>query len=496
MASSGGPVATQIPIHSVTSPQNRWEKSYERRLLVTDTLVIVWVVVGAHLIWFGEGSAVASVKLFGFVDYWAVSLSLIVGWLLTVHVSGSRDPRVLGTGSREYQLLFNASFAWFGIVAIGATLLKIDIARGYLIIAFPLGTLVLLVSRKLWRTWLISKRESRGDFSARVMVIGSASSVSNMVRELRRRPEAGYHVVGVCIPDGSVLAGDIDVSTLHFGSLESPVDHLRIAGGNTIAVAGSDRLRNRAVRQISWQLAPGLEHLVVSPNLIDIAGPRIHTRPVAGLSLIHVETPRYAGARRFMKESFDTVGALLLIVASSPLLLAAAFAVRLSTPGPVFFKQERIGLNGKPFHMLKFRSMVMDAEAQLELLTTSGRDAGNEVMFKMARDPRVTPVGKWLRRFSIDELPQFFNVLRKDMSLVGPRPPLPREVESYAEDVHRRFLVRPGITGLWQVSGRSNLSWEESVRLDLYYVENWSMLGDLQILWQTARAVLHRDGAY
>ena len=493
--SSSSAVAPQPPSPVHTSA-NRWERSYERRLLVTDSLIVIWVVVGAHLIWFGNDSAVATVKLFGFVDYWVVSLSLIIGWLLTINVGGSRDSRVLGTGSREYQLLFNASFAWFGIVAIGATLLKLDIARGYLTIAFPLGTIVLLVSRKLWRSWLISKRESRGDYSAQVMVIGSASSVSSMVRELRRRPEAGYHVVGVCIPEGTSLAGDIDVEGLHFGSLDSPVHDLRYAGGNTIAVAGSDRLRNTAVRQISWQLAPGVEHLVVSPNLIDIAGPRIHTRPVSGLSLIHVETPRYAGMRRFMKETFDTIGSLLLIVISSPLLLAVAIAVRLSTPGPVFFRQERIGLNGKPFHMLKFRSMVIDAEAQLDQLASANRDAGNEVMFKLASDPRVTPVGKWLRRFSIDELPQFFNVLKKDMSLVGPRPPLPKEVESYAQDVHRRFLVRPGITGLWQVSGRSNLSWEESVRLDLYYVENWSMLGDLQILWQTARAVLHRDGAY
>ena len=465
-------------------------------MLITDSLVVIWVVLGAHLIWFGDDPARAVVRLFGFVDYWLVSLSLVLGWLLSIHIGGSRDSRVLGTGSREYQLLFNASFAWFGIVAIGATLLKIDIARGYLIIAFPLGTLVLLCSRKLWRTWLNAKREAHGDFSAKVMVIGSASSVSNMVRELRRTPQAGYHVIGVCIPDGSTLAGDIDASGLYFGSLDTPVYDLRAGGGNTIAVAGTDRLRNTAVRQISWELAPGIEHLVVSPNLIDIAGPRIHTRPVSGLSLIHVETPRYAGMRRFMKESFDSLGALLLIVLSSPLLLGITIAVRLSTPGPIFFRQERIGLNGKPFHMLKFRSMVIDAEAQLEHLVASHRDAGNEVMFKLASDPRVTPVGKWLRRFSLDELPQFFNVLKKDMSLVGPRPPLPKEVESYAQDVHRRFLVRPGITGLWQVSGRSNLSWEESVRLDLYYVENWSILGDLQILWRTARAVIGRDGAY
>jgi len=457
---------------------------------------VIWVVLGAHLIWFGQDSGVAPVKLFGFIDYWVISVVLVLGWLATIHVSGTRDPRVLGTGSREYQLVFNATFAWFGIVAILATLFKIDIARGYLIIAFPLGVVVLLLSRKLWRMWLTTHRQLTGQYSARVMVIGSAPAVANMVRQLRKNPDAGYHVVGVCIPEGSELPPDIDPTGLYFGSLNTPVDDLRHAGGNTIAVAGGDKLRTSAIRQISWQLASGIEHLIVSPNLIDIAGPRIHTRPVAGLSLIHVETPRYAGTRRFLKESLDSIGALLCIVVFSPVLLVAAIAVRTTSPGPVLFRQERVGLDGKPFRMLKFRSMVIDAEAQLVDLKATQRDAGNTVMFKLSMDPRVTPVGKWLRRFSIDELPQFFNVLKRDMSLVGPRPPLPSEVANYAQDVHRRFLVRPGITGLWQVSGRSNLDWEESVRLDLYYVENWSMLGDLQILWRTARAVLARDGAF
>jgi lipopolysaccharide/colanic/teichoic acid biosynthesis glycosyltransferase len=187
---------------------------------------------------------------------------------------------------------------------------------------------------------------------------------------------------------------------------------------------------------------------------------------------------------------------VLILVATSPLLLAVAITVRLSTPGPVLFKQERVGINGKPFQMLKFRTMVTDAEARLLELEKQARDAGNPVLFKMKDDPRVTPVGRFLRRYSVDELMQLVNVLNGTMSLVGPRPPLTREVESYETKVHRRFLVKPGITGLWQVSGRSNLSWEDSVRLDLYYVENWSIVGDLVILWKTARAVLRREGAY
>jgi exopolysaccharide biosynthesis polyprenyl glycosylphosphotransferase len=235
---------------------------------------------------------------------------------------------------------------------------------------------------------------------------------------------------------------------------------------------------------------------VVAPSLTDIGGPRIHTRPVAGLPLIHVETPRYEGTKLFAKRMFDIVASSIILLLSSPLLLGIAVAVRFTTPGPVLFTQERVGINGRPFQMLKFRTMVVDAEARLRELQEEDRSVGNQVLFKMKDDPRVTPVGRILRRFSLDELMQLVNVLNGSMSLVGPRPPLAREVKEYERKVHRRFLVKPGITGLWQVSGRSNLSWEDSVRLDLYYVENWSIVGDLVILWKTARAVLAREGAY
>jgi exopolysaccharide biosynthesis polyprenyl glycosylphosphotransferase len=209
---------------------------------------------------------------------------------------------------------------------------------------------------------------------------------------------------------------------------------------------------------------------------------------------MHVETPRYEGAKLVAKRAFDLVVAGLLVVLLSPALIAIALAVRVDSQGPVLFKQERIGLNGRPFRMLKFRSMVPDAEARLAALR--GESEGNGVLFKMKRDPRITRVGRVLRRYSLDELPQLFNVLGGSMSLIGPRPSLERELTQYEEHTHRRFLVKPGITGLWQVSGRSNLTWEESVRLDLYYVENWSMTGDLTILWRTAKAVIARDGAY
>jgi exopolysaccharide biosynthesis polyprenyl glycosylphosphotransferase len=232
----------------------------------------------------------------------------------------------------------------------------------------------------------------------------------------------------------------------------------------------------------------------MAPSLTDIAGPRIHARPVAGLPLIHVETPRYQGADRFLKRAFDlVVSAGLLMVLSLPLLVVALLIVSTS-PGGVFFAHERIGKRGRPFKMLKFRSMVADADAGLaSLLRAQGTD--DRPLFKVVDDPRVTKVGSFLRRYSIDEIPQLMNVLRGEMSLVGPRPQVAREVALYDNAATRRLFVKPGMTGLWQVSGRSNLSWDESVRLDLYYVENWSLTADLSIMARTVRAVFAKDGA-
>ena len=234
----------------------------------------------------------------------------------------------------------------------------------------------------------------------------------------------------------------------------------------------------------------------MAPAVTNIAGARIHTQPVAGLPLIHVDRPTYRGANRILKKSFDIIGGLLLIAVFSPVLLTVAAAIKLTGQGPVFFRQDRVGLNGEVFRMIKFRSMVVDAEARLDKLRDEQRDAGNVVLFKMKNDPRVTTIGRFIRRFSIDELPQLFNVVIGTMSLVGPRPPLKSEVDRYQGDERRRMLVKPGLTGLWQVSGRSDLTWDDSVRLDAYYVENWSITGDLVILWKTATAVLSSASAY
>jgi exopolysaccharide biosynthesis polyprenyl glycosylphosphotransferase len=248
------------------------------------------------------------------------------------------------------------------------------------------------------------------------------------------------------------------------------------------------------LRRLSWQLEGTGVDLLVAPGLVEVARPRLHIRPLDGLPLLAVEQPRFTGWPRLMKGLLDRAGAALAILLLAPVLLALAVAVRMSGPGPVFFRQQRIGQGGRPFRMIKFRSMVPDAERHLELLREANVSDG--LLFKIREDPRVTPVGRWLRRYSLDELPQLFNVLGGSMSLVGPRPPLPEEVARYDSSVSRRLLVKPGLTGLWQISGRSDLPWEETVRLDLRYVENWSLALDALIIWKTGRAVLTGSGAY
>jgi exopolysaccharide biosynthesis polyprenyl glycosylphosphotransferase len=474
-----------------------WARDYATRLAITDSVVIAWAVIGTQIAWFGTLDSELNLSKYrgGFaLNYSLVSVILILAWIGFLAVFGTRDARVIGTGNNEYKRVIDATVRLFGIVAIVAFLFQLDLARGYIILSLPVGTLALMASRWIWRQWLTAQR-SKGLYSSRVLLVGSRASVAAIAKDLDRVPQAGYSVVGACIPGDSIgeyLLGRIPVSS----NLDQLQATMAASGADTVVVTSSDELPPERIRELSWSLEPGRQHLVLAPSLTDIGGPRIHMRPVAGLPLIHVETPRYEGLKRFSKRAFDVVSSTTLILLLSPLLAAAAIGVRLSTPGAVLFRQDRVGLNGSHFEMLKFRSMVVDAEMQLVALQEAKRDEGNSVMFKMKNDPRVTPIGGFLRRFSLDELPQLFNVLGGSMSLVGPRPPLDREVASYEHHVHRRFLVKPGITGLWQVSGRSNLSWEDTVRLDLYYVENWSITGDLVILWRTARAVLARDGAY
>lgn len=469
----------------------RWQVLFTRRLWISDLVVLVWVVYGTQIVWFGSGNARLSLLhdgRFTAVSYWFASALIVLLWWWALSLADTRSYRVIGTGWTEYIRVIDSSIRLFGVIAIIAFLFQVDIARGYLLISLPLGVGMLLLVRWLWRHWLFAKRRN-GQYMARVLLVGSESSVAQIASELQRATRAGYLVVGACVPSGRIADTIPNTGVPVMGNVDAVERAIAATNADTVAVTSADELPPDKVKQISWSLEAGKQHLVLAPSIVDIAGPRIHIRPVSGLPLIHVETPRFSLGQRLLKRSFDLVAATAIAVLISPILLVVAIAVSWTSVGPILYKSERIGRNGKPFRMLKFRSMRVGADKELKALLEA-QGTSERPLFKVKDDPRITPVGRFIRKYSLDELPQIFNVIGGSMSLVGPRPQIAAEVALYSEAARRRLLTRPGITGLWQVSGRSALDWDATVRLDLYYVENWTLAGDLAILLKTARAVL------
>ncbi len=474
-----------------------WERAYATRLVVTDLLIVIVTVFGAQLVSFGltdpQVRVAEEARFLSFsIEYTIVSVLLVVAWMLILGFYATRDRKITGSGSTEYKRIIDASLRLFGLFAIAVFLLKLEVGRGYLLLALPSGLVLLLFGRWLWRRWLVRKRRS-GGYSHRALLLGNREKSEHVAASIQRDITAELQVIGALTRQGSVdrtLSNGIPV----LGAFDDVLEAVDSTAADTVILTGADAIGPQVMRRLGWDLEARGVRLIVAPALTDIAGPRIHARPVAGLPLIHVDFPTFEGRRHTAKRAFDIVASGLGLVLLSPVFLVLTILVRRDSPGPAFFRQERVGLNGKRFAMHKFRSMVTDAEAQLHSLLD--QSDGNGILFKLKQDPRVTKVGAILRRYSLDELPQLIDVFRGDMSLVGPRPPLAHEVEQYDDWSHRRLLVKPGITGLWQVSGRSNLSWEDSVRLDLYYVENWSLTGDIIILWRTVKAVIRPVGAY
>lgn len=473
----------------------RWQRKYANRVRVTDAAIVAGSVALAQLARFG-GSPSTSGYAGGVMTMFSALFAAL--WLSSLEIFQTRSTRVIGAGIDEYRRIAHASFQTFGIIAIITLLAKIDLARGYLAVALPVGTMGLLVSRNLWRRY-VGRKRADGQYLTKVLAIGDRSGVSHLAHELERNPKHGYVVVGVCIPGYGPPRGETLEVLGHAIPILGDATHAAPAvedcEADTVAVARTEHLGVQGIRELMWQLETADIDLVVSPGVMDVATARLMLRPYAGFPLLHVEKPQYEETNRFQKRAFDFCFALAAVIATAPVMLACAIAIKLTSKGPVLYRAERIGLEGKPFTMFKFRTMVDGADAQIEDLLAHNEGAGG-VLFKMRQDPRVTPVGRVLRKLSIDELPQFINVLKQDMSVVGPRPPLRREVENYDVEAKRRLLVKPGVTGLWQVSGRSDLSWEDSVRLDLSYVDNWSMAGDLMIVAKTIKVVLVGDGAY
>jgi exopolysaccharide biosynthesis polyprenyl glycosylphosphotransferase len=461
-----------------------WTNSYLRQASVADFICAL----AAGLLAFQLRSAYP-----GHISgaYLAVSLGLPVLWVATMALAGGYDSRFIGVGSDEFRRVFNAGVTLTAAVAILAYATKTDLARGYVVIALPCVTLFDLVARYTLRKRL-HKLRKLGSCMRRVVVVGHSAIVEDLTTMLRRENHHGLSVVAACIagPESVMDIGGIPA----IGGLGNVADVVRRFDADMVAVLACPEMSGVRLRELAWELEKTGTDLCVAPALLDVAGPRTTIRPVAGLPLLHMDHPEFTGARRVIKAAFDKTIALVALLLTAPLLLIVALLIRKGDGGPALFRQTRVGRDGRAFTVYKFRTMVPDAEQRKVQL--SGHSDENGVLFKIRNDPRITAVGGWLRRYSIDELPQLFNVLRGDMSLVGPRPALPEEAALYGDHVRRRLVVKPGITGLWQVNGRSDLSWDESVRLDLRYVENWSFVLDLQILWKTGYAVVGGSGAY
>ncbi|MBD7919268.1 sugar transferase [Cellulomonas sp. Sa3CUA2] len=410
-------------------------------------------------------------------------------FIALVVVSGGYRRSAAGDGPGEFQALLRATAAMVLILMTMGYVLRVPVPRSYVLIGVPATLVICWVARHMERRHL-HKLRMQGEGTMRTVVVGDEVSAAGVVRNIAAVPHHGYRIDGVCVPSVGTATTVAGVPVL--GAVADVVQVAVDRGADVVLVTGTC-LSGDALRRLSWALSRAGAQLVVVPDIVEVGAPRLTVRPTAGLSLLEVQvaSPR---PRLVIKQVLDVTLAGLALLVLAPMLGLAALLVAVTSPGGAIYRQVRVGQDGTQFVMYKLRTMYRDADERRAALLASGTHDG--VLFKMADDPRVTPVGRVLRRFSIDELPQLVNIIKGDMALVGPRPPLLEEVEAYHDSVHRRLHVRPGLTGLWQVSGRSDLDWEESVRLDLRYVDNWSVSMDLLILWKTGRAVLGGAGAY
>ncbi len=490
----------------------RWERSHRALLIVSDAIAL-GVAAGLGVLLAAREAAPG------------LSLLVIAVWSIGLATAGAYDLRHVGHGSNELRRIVGASL-WVALAVIAvAFLLRSDGARAVVFVTLPTGTVLVVAGRAVARTVSAAARR-RGHGGHRVVVVGTAVEVLDLVEQGARSPSAGFNVVGACLPqyDGpdrrspdhrresaagpthSQREGDRRASTERrattdalaevgvsvVGAPHEVLDAVQACLADTVVVAGHAVLSRHAFRRMAWQLEGTGVAIYFASTLTDVATPRITFRRLGALPLMHVEAPAFEGVQRVLKSSADHVLALTIGVLLSPLFAMISILIKIDSRGPVLYRQERLGLDGRPFWCRKFRTMRLGAEREGASLESEFDD----VLFKIRSDPRVTRVGRALRRYSLDELPQLLNVLGGSMSLVGPRPPLKTEAQLYGHDVERRLLVKPGMTGLWQVSGRSDLPWAESVRLDLYYVENWSIALDLQIMARTITAVIAGRGAY
>ncbi|MEU2989360.1 sugar transferase [Streptomyces griseoincarnatus] len=464
-----------------------WEHRYRRNVITSDTVATAVVVAGIGN-FFGVRDAADWHEKWGILAFgtWLLVLGALA-------VSRSWSPTVLGQGAEEFRRLGRSLFMATVVLALGGIALTSRNIKLWIFVAVPAIALVTMTMRYLLRLRLHRQRKE-GRCLRPVLAAGNPDTVRDLIARTRKYPHLGWRVDAVCTTDGPVVDGGRLDDVPVVGRLADVADHVRRDGYRVVAVTSDPHWSPDRLQRLSWNLEGSDAEMVVAPVLMEVAGPRLHVDAVLGIPLLRVSMPAFTGGRRAVKGVVDRLGALILLVLSAPLMLLVALLVATDSRGGVFYRQRRVGKDGREFTILKYRTMIPDADRVRAALADRNEGAGP--LFKMRRDPRVTRIGAVLRRYSLDELPQLFNVLTGSMSLVGPRPPLPEECASYGPDIRRRLKVKPGLTGLWQISGRSDLSWEEAVRLDLRYVEDWSLALDTVILWKTLRAVVQGQGAY
>lgn len=485
-------IAVEIPARQGWGKSEHQDRPPARRdpLRVYTTRAVIWDVI-----------AVILATTIGFILRWTIPYDLnisdltyvffaavvVASWMLALVISGAYDTRILGVGSEEFKRVITASAGLFGAVAIVAFALKLDLSRGFVLITFVAGVLLLLLDRWILRAWLRHERRF-GHFLHRTIVIGNGPRLDEIVDLLDRDPVAGFTVVDVIDePDP-----EIDDDALN-AWLDEVMARISIENADTVAVAGSQALGQRVIKKLSWRLEGPRVDLLVAPTLGDFAGPRVTMRMQADLPLIHLDEPHLTGPKSLVKRAIDIIFGIIFFILFLPFMLIAAIGIALTSRGGIFYRHQRVGQGGQIITVTKFRTMYAGADQQRQEVIGLPDD---RIFERYRHDPRITPFGRILRRWSIDEMPQIIHVIGGSMSLVGPRPVLVEELPLFADDDHRRHLTKPGLTGLWQVSGRKAVDWDERMRMDLDYVEHWSPALDLVIVGKTVKVVLTGRGAY
>jgi exopolysaccharide biosynthesis polyprenyl glycosylphosphotransferase len=477
----------QVAGGGTSRPASDWEQRYRRTVITSDAVTTAFVVAGIGN-FFGVRDAANWHEKWGILAFgtWLLVLGALA-------VSRSWAPPVLGQGAEEFRRLGRSLFMATVVLALGGIALTSRNIKLWIFVAVPAIAIVTMISRYALRVRLHRQRKE-GRCLRPVLAAGSPDTVRDLIARTRRFPHLGWRVDAVCTTLGPGPEDDQLDGVPVVGPLEHVAHHVRRDGYRVVAVTPDPHWSPHRLQRLAWNLEGSEAEMIVAPVLMEVAGPRLHVDAVLGIPLLRVSMPTFTGGRRAVKAVADRLGAAILLTLFAPLMVFVALLILVDSRGGAFYRQRRVGKDGREFTILKFRTMVAGADRARAALADRNEGAG--LLFKLRRDPRVTRVGSVLRRYSIDELPQLFNVLTGSMSLVGPRPPLPEESAAYGPDIRRRLLVKPGLTGLWQISGRSDLPWEEAVRLDLRYVEDWSLALDAVILWKTLRAVVHGQGAY